>query len=90
MMDLLIFCHLVDSFDMDMRRYFDLNDKKLHLDKVNEDYPALSASERHIIDFLVDVWCGRQERFDFMRASGDLASEHRVIIAQWFINPFYM
>ena len=84
------FYQLVDSFDMNMQRYWNFERKELLTDKVNYEYPSLTSGEKHILDFLIDVWKGKCQRFDFIHAAGRLSSNNRVIIADWFTNPFFV
>ena len=53
-----------------------------------DDLP-LSSGEKILMTFFLSVWFGRNVNFDITRAAGVLSTENKMVIAQWFLDPFW-
>lgn len=49
----------------------------------------LSSGEKILMTFFLSVWFGRNINFDITRAAGVLSTENKMVIAQWFLDPFW-
>ncbi len=48
-----------------------------------------SASEALLAAFFLSVWLGRQSNFDMFKAAESLDPQHRALIADWLLDPFW-
>lgn len=67
--------------------YWDFDNREVKV-KTADDLP-LSSGEKILMTFFLSVWFGRNVNFDITRAAGVLSTENKMVIAQWFLDPFW-
>ncbi|HBM11225.1 MAG TPA: hypothetical protein DD390_00870 [Rhodospirillaceae bacterium] len=50
---------------------------------------TFSDSEALLAAFFLSVWLGRQANFDMFQAAARLDPQHRALIADWLLDPFW-
>ncbi|MEO0448584.1 MAG: hypothetical protein AAF191_21175 [Verrucomicrobiota bacterium] len=64
-------------------RCYDPGKVRLYLDSAWD-------SDRIMLEFLLTIWRGDNVRgFDIIDAASGLSVEHRKVIAEWILNPFW-
>lgn len=67
--------------------YWDFEKRTVKV-KTADDLP-LSSVEKILMSFFLSVWFGRNVDFDITRAAGVLSTENKMVITQWFLDPFW-
>ncbi|ECH9540604.1 hypothetical protein ABN36_18245 [Salmonella enterica subsp. enterica] len=67
--------------------YWDFEKREVKV-KTSADLPV-SSGEKILMSFFLSVWFGRNVDFDITRAAGVLSTENKLIIAEWFLDPFW-
>lgn len=67
--------------------YWDFEKREVKV-KTADNLP-LSSGEKILMTFFLSVWFGRNVDFDITRAAGVLSTENKMVIAQWFLDPFW-
>ena len=67
--------------------YWDFEKREVKV-KTVADLP-LSSGEKILMTFFLSVWFGRNSDFDITRAAGVLSTENKMVIAEWFMDPFW-
>lgn len=84
--DQLQFKNMVDQYP-NLSSYWDFEERAVKVKKA-DDLP-LSSGEKILMTFFLSVWFGRNVDFDITRAAGVLSTENKMVIAQWFLDPFW-
>ncbi len=71
----------------DLYCYWDFDNCEVKV-KTADDIP-LSSGEKILMTFFLSVWFGRNVNFDITRAAGILSTENKMVIAKWFLDPFW-
>ncbi|WP_080190748.1 hypothetical protein [Salmonella enterica] len=67
--------------------YWDFEKREVKV-KTAADLPV-SSGEKILMSFFLSVWFGRNVDFDITRAAGVLSTENKLIITEWFLDPFW-
>lgn len=84
--DQLKFKNMIERYP-DLACYWDFEAREVKVQTV-DDLP-LSSGEKILMTFFLSVWFGRDADFDITRAAGVLSTKNKLMITEWFLDPFW-